>query len=102
DRPGILEGHQIELRHRLHSFGIFLVDAEFDLLTPLRDVDGAEHPVPDRELRTVIAIAVRDRAAVVDLVHGWADHDPRQPGGEGQPDMAVAELRAQYVEGEPA
>src|SRR5690606_2852226 len=98
--PGLLERNEVEILHR-PVFGV-VVPAEAELhamaLLGLGDVEGAEQPVPDGELGAEIAVPVMGVGAVMDLVHGRADEDPRQHRPEAEPDMGMAQMGPADVE----
>ena len=72
--------------------------AKGQVLPPARDVERAEHPVPDRQDLPVVPVVMPWVAAVVDLVLRGRDDDVFQNRTKAQPDMAVSQVRPGKIE----
>jgi hypothetical protein len=63
-----------------------------DLAFGRRNVQGPEHPVPQREAASQILVEMRRIARVVNLMMGRAHEQPAQPSGKCDPDLRMLQV----------
>ena len=63
-----------------------------DLAFGRRNVQGPEHPVPQREAASQILVEMRRIARVVNLMMGRAHEQPAQPSGKCNPDLRMLQV----------
>jgi proline dehydrogenase len=69
-------------------------------LIALRHVERAEHPIPEGEDETHVAVQMARFAAVMHLMHPGADEDLTEHRAVAQRHMGMPEVEADHIEGE--
>src|SRR5207247_11216991 len=97
-RYDLPEGQQKSGDHAGMDLRLIPTASISEVLGTMRYVEGAEHPVPEREIAAHVAIPVLGRDAVVDLVLRRADEDMLQRRPPGDPKMRMVQLIAEHRE----